>query len=231
MRLFCFPFAGGSAFSFRDWPISLPDGVALAAVQLPGREQRITEPPFIRLEPLVFELANALIPYLQTPYVFFGHSMGALLAFEVARELRRRQMPIPAHLLVSAQQAPQLPVNTPAISHLPDSRFIASLKSLGGTAAETLNHTQLRQLLLPTLRADFAVCEGYSYRHEPPLSSAITAYGGLDDPRVSRVSLIDWKQQSTSRFKVRMLPGNHFFIQNNATSFFPIFARDLLTAN
>ncbi|MGH9957239.1 MAG: thioesterase II family protein [Pyrinomonadaceae bacterium] len=212
VRLFCFPYAGGGASVFHTWPEKLPTTVEVCAVHLPGRENRLSESPFTCLSPLVHTLTEALLPHLTTPFAFFGHSMGALIAFELARELRRQHGPSPVHLFVSGRGAPQMPPPEPPIHALPEPQFIAKLQHFNGTPKEVLEHPELMQLLIPTLRADFAVCENYPYATDAPIDCSISAFGGLQDRKVSRERLEAWRDQSRASFSLCMFPGDHFFL-------------------
>ncbi len=212
LRLLCFAYAGGGPPIFHHWAGGLPAGVEVCAVQLPGRGARVREAPFTRLAPLVETLASALRPDLDKPFALFGHSVGALIAFELARALRRRGQPLPAHLFVSGCGAPQLPDPRLPIHALPDGEFVAELAQLGGTPAEVLAHAELMALLLPALRADFALSETYVCAEEPPLACPVTAFGGVDDARVSRDRLEGWREQTVGSFTLRLFPGDHFFI-------------------
>lgn len=207
--LFCFPYAGGGASIFRSWPAACPS-VAIRAVQLPGREQRLREPAFTEMPALIAALAAALAPWPRAPFAFFGHSMGALIAFELARWLQRRSAPSPVHLFVSARRAPDLP-GDPPIHALPDSAFVEKIRSLGGTPEAALQHRELMTLLLPTLRADFALVEGYRYQPGAPLPMPITVFGGLGDS-LTEDDLGGWCRQSRAACAVRWLPGDHFFM-------------------
>jgi medium-chain acyl-[acyl-carrier-protein] hydrolase len=227
VRLFCLPYAGGGASIFHSWPDKLSAACEIYAVHLPGRENRLTEPPFTKLSPLVQTLTEALLPRLTTPFAFFGHSMGALIGFELARELRRQQAPSPTHLFVSGREAPQLPSREPPIHALPEPQFIAELQRFNGTPKEVLEYPELMQLLMPALRADFAVCETYTYTNDAPLDCAITAFGGLQDHRVSRERLEPWNDQSRASFSLRMLPGDHFFLHKAEALLLKIIAQIL----
>ena len=211
LRLFCFPYAGGGASIFRLWSEKLPVEVEVCPIYLPGRENRMKEPLLTHLSPLVQTLAHALHPFMDIPFAFFGHSMGALVSFGLARTLRRQNGPSPMHLFVSAYRAPQIPVTEPPIHQLPERALIEKLLRFNGTKREVLENAELRQLLLPLLRADFAVCETYSHASEEPLSCPITAFGGLQDSRVSPHDLAAWREQTSNSFSLRMLPGGHFF--------------------
>lgn len=214
LRLFCFPYAGGSASIFRRWVNDLPPDVEVCPVQLPGRENRLMEPPCTRLSSLVQVLVQALSSYLDLPFAFFGHSMGALIGFELARELRRQHGPCPRHLFVSAHRAPQIPARRPPIHQLAEAAFRAELDGLHGTPQEVLRSAELMQFFFPLLRADFAVSETYIYSSEAPLNCSISAYGGLQDREVSYQDLEQWRDQTDSTFTRRMLPGNHFFVHS-----------------
>lgn len=212
LRLFCFPYAGGSALSFRSWPTKLPPTIEVCPVEFPGRGMRLNEPPFAQLFPLVEVIAQSLLSYLDKPFAFFGHSMGGLTSFEVARLLHRTHACSPIHLFVSGRRAPQIPSSTPHVHTLPDADFIEELRRLNGTPEEVLANDELMQLLLPTLRADFAVLETYTYQPDSPLNCPITAFGGLQDPDVSCEMLEAWKKQTSAAFSLRLFLGDHFFI-------------------
>jgi surfactin synthase thioesterase subunit len=213
-RLFCLPYAGGGASIFRGWAGALGDAIGVCPVQLPGREARYREPAFTRLGPLVEALAGSFGPYLDRPFALFGHSLGALIAFELARRLRREGGPEPAHLIVSGCRAPRVRHTGRPVHSLSDAAFREELRRLGGTPAELLDNDELMDLVLPTLRADFAVCETYAYAAGRPLDCPISALGGSRDDTVDRGDLEGWRAETTGRFRVRILPGNHFFVQS-----------------
>ena len=212
LRLFCFPYAGGGALSFRDWSKQLPSTIEVCPIELPGRGMRLNEPPYTQLAQLAEGIAQSLIPYLNKPFVFFGHSMGGLTSFEVARFLRRIHARSPMHLFVSGRRAPQIPDAGPPIHTLPDSEFIEELRRLNGTPEAVLANKELMQLLLPALRADFAILETYTYQSESPLNCPITTFGGLQDPDVSCAMLEAWQEQTNAAFSTQMFLGDHFFI-------------------
>jgi len=175
-------------------------------------QMRLT--PFSRLQPLISTLASALLPYLDKPFAFFGHSLGGLVSFELARELRREYDLSPVHLFVSARCAPQIPSSKRAIHALPDFEFIEELRRLNGTPDSVLENAELMQLLIPILRADFAVLETYVYTQEPPLECPITVFGGLQDKEVSLQELEGWRSQTIASYNLQMFSGDHFFIQS-----------------
>ena len=218
VRLFCFPYAGSGSLVYRGWPKHLPETIEVGVARLPGRESRLSEAPYRRLTQIVEDLAPALSPHLDKPYVFFGHSMGAMIGFELARELRRLKAPGPSHLFVSGRPAPQLRGRTPHNYQLPDPELIEELKRLNGTPPEVFSHPELLELMLPIIRADFEVVQTYAYRPEPPLACPITAFGGVEDAEVSRDELEAWRSQTTGAFRRLMLPGDHFFIHSEQFS-------------
>ena len=214
-RLFCFPYAGAGASIFRSWAEALPSEIEVCALQLPGREDRLGEAPFTRFAPLVQALVPIIQPYLDLPFTFFGHSMGALVSFELVRELRRQGCPSPAHLLVSALRAPQLPDLNLPIHRLPEPKFIEALQQLKGTPEGILQNADLMQLLSPTIRADLAIAENYIYSAQDPLACPITAFGGQADSIVRSEELAGWKEQTLSSFRLQLFPGDHFFLHRD----------------
>ncbi len=227
LRLFCFPYAGGSALIFRTWSDGLPADVEVCPIQLPGRGTRLMEPPFTQLSPLIQALAQALLPLLDKPFAFFGHSLGALVSFELARQLRRQYGVQPVRLFVSASRAPQLPHRGLPVHTLPAGDFLAELRRLNGTPRAMLAHEELMQISLPVLRADFAVYETYVYPTEPPLNSPISAFGGLRDRTVSQSDLEAWREQTRVSFSLQMFPGDHFFLNTTQPLLLRVLSQEL----
>jgi medium-chain acyl-[acyl-carrier-protein] hydrolase len=209
------------------FPPDVRRNVEICSIHLPGRVSSHGEPLFDELSPLLALLEPIIVSYNDLPYAFFGHSMGALLSFELARHLRRRDLPGPVHLTVCGHRAPQLGNPHEAIHKMPDHQFRAKLREFGGTPEAVLQNAELIELLSPVLRADFAICENYSYVTETPLECSITAFGGDDDPRVSRDELSEWRDQTTQSFSLRMFPGGHFFPQTAVSLFVRVLAQDL----
>ena len=227
LRMFCFPYAGGGASIYRGWAASLPADLEVCPVQLPGRESRLRDQPFVRADEMVPLIADALRPYFDLPFVFFGHSMGAMIGFELARELRRRGQALPLHLFVSGRRSPHLPAREEPIHDLPEPEFLLKLRELNGTPEEVLQHEELMRLLIPLLRADFAVNETYNYTEEEPFDFGISAFGGLGDEEVTREDVEAWRPHTRGRFRMRMLPGDHFFIHGSKDLVLEAVARDL----
>lgn len=215
VRLFCIPYEGAGPSVFRTWPDELPAWVDICAVQLPGREDRLRERAFDRLGPLVAELAAALGPLLDLPFTLFGHGVGALIGFELARELRRAGQPGPVGLFVSGRRAPQLADPNPPLHGLGDAALVAELERRGGIAAQVVRDAELLRVTLATLRADLALGETYQYQPEEPLACGIWAFGGHLDAEVSTRDLGAWSEQTRGCFAVHLLPGDHFFLHSS----------------
>lgn len=214
VRLFCFPHAGGSEHLFHTWAKQLPQSVEVCAVRLPGHGSRILEPPYPQIDGLIDSLMADLPPYLDQPYALFGHSMGALVSFELARAIRRKGLPPPVALFVSGHRAPQLPPAREPIHHLPDDQFTDALLRYNGTPPAALENEELMALMIPILRDDFQLCDTYRYQPAARLNCRIIAFGGLDDPGVSRNALQAWEEQSTHPCSVHLFPGDHFYLRD-----------------
>jgi medium-chain acyl-[acyl-carrier-protein] hydrolase len=227
VRLFCFPYGGAGSLAFRDWTRAFPSSVELAAVQLPGRENRFTEPAISDWPPLVNALANAIVPVLDRPFAFYGHSLGTLVAFELALELRRRGGPLPFHLIVSGRGAPHRPPSRRRSLDLSDDELVAELRMLGGTPEEVFEYPELLETLLPTIRADFRLHTTYAVSDERPLDVPVTAYGGLDDAEAAEEDLGAWRDLTGGPFRVRMFPGGHFFLNTARDPFLRALVEDL----
>jgi medium-chain acyl-[acyl-carrier-protein] hydrolase len=225
--LFCFPYAGGSALTYRDWAARLPAHVEVYPVQLPGRGDRVREKPISRMLPLAHAVARELLPLIDRPFALFGHSMGAILAFEIARLLRKHRAPQPLHLFASGHTAPQAAATAPQTYNLPDAELMEELRRLNGTPEELLGEPELMKVMLPLLRADFEADQAYAYAEEPPLNCPISVYGGLRDPETSREELEAWRRQTTSSCTVRMFPGDHFFINTDREMVLQTLSREL----
>jgi medium-chain acyl-[acyl-carrier-protein] hydrolase len=227
LRLFCFPYAGGAASAFRGWAEALPEDVEVCAVQPPGRERRLVERAFVRMEPLVEALATALEPLLDRPFLLLGHSLGAKMAYELTRELMRRGAPLPRHLIASGSRAPHMPSDDPPVHRLPDDELVRELHRLGGTPAAVLASEELMSLLLPLLRADFELNETYRPGLEAPLPVPLSAYGGTEDPECPPETIAGWSAHTAAPFRQRMVPGGHFFLHERRDDLLDEVRRDL----
>lgn len=214
LHLLCFHYAGGSVTVFRDWPERLPLDVEVRAVELPGHDRAIAQPPFHRMDRLVDWLVEGLGPLLSQPFVLFGHSMGSLIAFELARRVRAEAGAEPLLLVAAGHRAPHLPDRRPPVHQLPDAEFMAAVGELGGTPATVLAHAELMDLFLPVLRADFTLCETYTPTPEVPLTCPIVAVGGLLDENVPMEDVQAWERHTVGKFSCHGLPADHFLLQS-----------------
>ena len=224
VRLFCFPYAGGGDSIFHSWQQNLPDTIEVCPVQLPGRGARIAEPACTDMDHLVRIAGEGLAPYLDKPFALFGHSMGALIGFELAQHLIRECSVQPVHLFASGRCSPQTR-NDPI--DLKQSALSELLRRYNGTPAEALENPELMELVLPVFRADLALCKSYIYTPKPPFSFSITAFGGIADHGVPRDCLEGWREHTTGLFALRMLPGDHFFLNTARLPLLAAIAREL----
>jgi medium-chain acyl-[acyl-carrier-protein] hydrolase len=216
VRLLCLPHAGAGASTFLPWREQLGPAIGVCPVQLPGRETRLSERPYRRLRDLVPQLLPAILPLADRPLALFGHSMGALIVFELARSMRAAGMPLPTHLYVSGRTAPQIRDSHTVMFELSDAELLAELRVLGGTPREVLDDPTVMAKFLPFLRGDLELNENYSFAEEPPMPVPLTVFGGEADPRAAPEELAAWSVVTASRFEVRMLPGDHFAVFQRA---------------
>ncbi len=228
LRLFCFSYAGGNATIYHPWQQAFHPGVEICAVQLPGRGRRMAQPPYTEFTRLVEDLGQLIVEENKEenkdenkqertqktplPFAFFGHSLGALLGFELARYFQRHHLPLPQHLFVSGCNAPQQR-NPPQGMHLmPDHELIESLRRYNGTPSEILANRELMALVLPTIRADFRMVEEYTYCPAPPLPIPITVLAGRKDEHSSPAQAQAWQHETRAPCELHWFEGDHFFI-------------------
>jgi surfactin synthase thioesterase subunit len=226
--LFCFPYAGGAASAFRDWPADLSWPIRALPVQLPGREGRWQERAFSEMPTAVAAIADALCSLMRPPFGLFGHSMGAFIVFELTRELRRRNRPGPLRVFVSSCRAPHLPDPDPPVYNMPTDRFVLELIRLKGAPAEVLKNSEYMELMFPMLRADFALCDTYAYEPGELLECPISAFGGTNDRKIRPDQLTQWGQHTRAGYIERTFPGDHFFLNSSRADLLAAVAADLL---
>jgi medium-chain acyl-[acyl-carrier-protein] hydrolase len=216
LKLFCFAYAGGNANIFRNWTSSLDPRIELNAIQLPGRAARFKEPLLDSMQAILDALEQALTPeFDKGEFAFFGHSMGASIAFELARILQAKQKRLPKRVIVSGRRAPSLPIkeDRKSIHDLPKQEFIEQLKNLNGTPNELLEHEDLMELMEPILRSDFKVIETWKYQQSEPLNTPLSIFSGFDDEHVSERSLAAWSKESKYACESVIFPGDHFYLK------------------
>jgi medium-chain acyl-[acyl-carrier-protein] hydrolase len=224
------PYAGGTADIYRGWQRWFPEQIDICLVHLPGRGKRVREEPFTQLTPLVKAIAANIGGAIKVPYALYGHSMGALISFELGRELLEKHGHSPAHIFVSGCRAPQWPKSEPPTFNLPHDKFIDELKRLNGTPREVFDDPELMEVFSKILRADFEIVDTYEYRAQERLACPITVYGGLQDEDVPVESCRAWQEQTLVDCKVQMFEGDHFFIRNSRSEFGWAFRNDVMRA-
>ncbi|MGD9161791.1 MAG: thioesterase domain-containing protein [Desulfobacteraceae bacterium] len=228
LRLFCFPYAGSGASVYRLWPDIILSEVEICAIKLPGHESRFIEEPYRRITKLVEDLASEIFPLFNKPFLFFGHSIGAHISFQLARYLRRNCKSGPIHMFVSGSRAPHIPDNPDSLHYkMEDDIFIKKLIELGGMEEEILHNKELMDLILPILRADVEMLNTIKYIEEEPLECGISSFGGLFDPRVSREDCEAWNKHTYGNFSLTMIPGKHLFINSHREQLIDLVNKDI----
>ena len=227
-RLVCIPYAGGSAHVYNKWKTLLKDKVDVHAVQLPGRGNRFRDPVATEIEQVISPLASAMKTLFDKPFILFGHSMGGLLAFELARRCQLLFGIVPLCLFVSGCRAPKRVGLDQSYAQLDDERFLNAVNRYGAIPDEVFLNADLRSIVLPALRADYAILESYRYHKEAPLDCPIVSFGGQQDSEVSADDLQAWEEETTRPFQRHLLTGGHFFIRESEADLLAIVNRYLL---
>lgn len=217
VRLYCFSHAGAGGAAYRGWAEAAPERLEVCTVHLPGREARLREEPYTSVHDMVAPLVQALETVRdlsERPFAFYGHSMGAVVAFETARELRRRDLPLPKALFIGASRAPQLGWPHAPVRQLEDMALLTEVhRRYGSVPAIIMEDAELRALLTPMLRADMSVVETYRLSPERSFEFPIVAFSGDRDPMVARADMEGWSEQTSGPFSLRSVPGEHIFLQ------------------
>jgi medium-chain acyl-[acyl-carrier-protein] hydrolase len=227
MSFWCFPYAGATAHVYRSWADGLPNNMEVHAIQLPGRGSRLAEPAFLRIPPLIELLASETASLLDRPFAFFGHSLGAMIGFELASHLARFHGLMCSRLFVSGCRAPQYFHNGRDIHKLSQDAFVHELRRFGGTPDELLRDEELMRISLPALRSDFELFETHRHARGEPLGCGITAFGGLDDDEVPQAQLEAWSLHTKAQFACHMRPGGHFFLHERQQEMLALIRQDI----
>jgi medium-chain acyl-[acyl-carrier-protein] hydrolase len=215
MRLFCIPYAGAGASAYRDWHASIRDDVEVVGIQMPGRENRFSEPHPGSIDDIVGQLGEVIAQHADKPFVLFGHSLGALVAYELTRAFQQLRGPAPRHLIVSGTRAPRCPRRDEPIHQLDDDTFLERIKSFNGTPPSLLQDMELMKLFTPLLRADFRAAESYRYVDRGPVVCPVTVLGGDGDDGVPLDDLRAWSSMCRSSCDMHVFRGDHFFIHEH----------------
>ncbi|MFD8850171.1 thioesterase II family protein [Streptomyces sp. NPDC059604] len=230
MRLICFPWAGAGALGYASWELPEELATEVWAVQLPGRENRVGQPPLRRITAMVDMLLPALKPLMDRPFAFFGHSMGALLAFELARALRRAGEPVPEHVFLSGMRAPDLPPWRPAASVLDDESLLRRLDEMAGPSESAVRDRELLLWLAPTIRADLEACETHRHLDEPPLDVPLTLLTAVDDVEVRVDEVAGWWRHGTAVGPPRVFEGGHLYLLDRRREVLDLVTAELAAA-
>lgn len=224
--LFCFPYAGGGLSTYANWHKYLPKDVEVVFVQPPGRGSHMFEPAFDNMTDMINALIIQILPRLNRPFIFFGHSLGSRIGFELTKQLEQRYGFSPRHFIASGSRAPHVSGTLENWHLLSDDNFKEQLRELNGTPEEVLNNDELMSLIMPLLRADFRIADEYRAILEP-IACPISVLGGTNDSDVSKQDLDEWSKVTSSYFKAHEFEGDHFFIDKNPENVLPI-VRDVL---
>jgi medium-chain acyl-[acyl-carrier-protein] hydrolase len=229
VRLFCVPSAGAGPSAFRGWAQAISADVEALYVHLPGRESRLRDANVPDVSRLADEIAQAIAPFTDQPFALFGHSLGALIAFEVAHRLRNDGAPSPVRLFASASRAPQLPYPFPRLHTLEEDQFLQQINERydGSVPREVIEDAELRELVVPALRADFAALETYDHPAHAALDCPISVFGGSRDRTLDSRALEAWSVHSASGFHYRIVDGGHFFLQSARQQLIAAISEDL----
>lgn len=215
IRLFCFHHSGGGASAFYPWVEHLSSNIEMIAIQLPGRENRFTEPMNNNLSDIVAKLTEGFRIYKDKPFFVFGHSLGALISFEFTKSIHQLYSLYPRHMVISATKAPHLPFRMKYLSHLGDKALKEELKIYNGIDERILSNDELLDLFLPIIKSDFSIYESYNFLESKPIPCDILALSGAQDQTVTQEEILGWSTYTAGKFEHLFFPGKHFFIKDN----------------
>ncbi|WP_410984479.1 thioesterase II family protein [Bacillus cereus] len=213
IKLFCIPFAGGSAVVYSKWKKLMAPFIEVNEVELAGRGRRMNEPLIENMEEMVEDIYYSIKDYITEPYAIFGHSMGGLLTYELCHKLQKEGYPDPVHVFVSGRKAPQLKARRKIIHDLPNEEFISEILKYDGMDKSIFENKELADIFLPILKADFKLIETYEFNAPfNLLNSDISVFHGIDDKAVDFEELSHWSEVTKKESKIYTFPGGHFFI-------------------
>ncbi|MFT5757213.1 MAG: medium-chain acyl-[acyl-carrier-protein] hydrolase [Alteromonadaceae bacterium] len=215
LKLICFPYAGGSTSTYLSWVNYLPSNVELVIIQAPGRGSRIFEPLYSDMTALTDELVRLIPNVLNKPYIFYGHSLGSRVAFELMDKLSKLKHSSPQHFIASGSRGPHKLSEKKKVAHLPDSEFIDELYRLNGTPKAVIDNKELMDLFLPVLKADFGIAEQYCYSGNTIFECPVSVFGGNEDIDIKSTDLICWQEHFSMKVDLHLISGNHFFVDSN----------------
>jgi surfactin synthase thioesterase subunit len=217
LRLFCLPYAGGGSSIYRQWQQFMPKDIQVCKIQLPGRENRINEHAIDCMEELVQILSKQLSMYMDQPFALFGHSMGGMATYELARYLSKNTPYTPKHVFISGCRTPNVEDNNKTY-YLQGEAFIDSLRQRGGTNEVLLNNKEYMQMVEPTLRADLKLIERWHHHEIEPLTCPLSVLGGVHDPLISPDKLTTWEEYTKGDFELKLFKGGHFFLNDESNN-------------
>jgi medium-chain acyl-[acyl-carrier-protein] hydrolase len=218
IRLFCFHYAGGGASSFSSWRKLFTDDIVVCPIQLPGRESRFREPRITDFQALIDELYSQLLPHLQQPYIFYGHSLGGLIAYALTHKLNEAKLNLPLILFIGAHRAPHIPYPFPFSNGMDLTEIKKFLGKFQGIPESILHNEEWMKVLLPLIRDDLLLCESYKHTFSSPLPCPIHAFGGDFDPMVSPFEIYAWRKHTSAEFKTYFFPEGHFFLKSQQSA-------------
>ncbi len=220
IRLFCFPFLGGNSSYFNDWSEHLPSWIDVCAIELPGRQKRLFEEPITKFQTLIDNLGYALRPFIsEIPFVFFGHSFGGLVSFELANKIKKDAGVAPQALFISGCAPPSRLINIEWSQMQGEKQIIDWLRKLQGTPEWALENAEFIDFVLPVIKADYELLKTYHYVETQPINIPIYTFGGINDYEVSEGDLREWSKFTNRNFEMHLFPGGHFFINTTKKEF------------
>jgi medium-chain acyl-[acyl-carrier-protein] hydrolase len=228
VRIICFSSAGGSAFQFRQWDSHASGRSEFLGIQIPGHDERFREPLLRRADAIIENIGPSLLGVSDRPFVLFGHSLGALLAFEFARWARRQGAAGPMRLIVASRSSPRVKPEYAPVHELPEQDFMRVLRLYGGTTDSILENQEVMRHFVPIIRADLEVNRLYSYRREPPFEFPITAIWGDSDPVTTKAEVEGWCAETNGVFNLMTVPGGHFFFRDRIGEIIKVIEQEAL---